>query len=128
MLQRIRDCARCRPWIAIAAAYAVALQMMLGGLGGVSSAGRDAFSIICQSGGGSGNEGRGSSLPEHHTICVLCAVAHVPVFPNGGRAADAVAAATDSVLIPLPPDDLLVAILVLRGNYARGPPGAEIAG
>ena len=130
MLQQIRDCARGRPWIAIAAAYAVALQMVFGGLGVASSAGSaDTFSIICQNGGHSGNEDGGGSLPVHQSPCVLCAVAHVSVILNGGHPADAVAGpAVDSDLVPPPRDDLLVAIHVLRGNYARGPPSTDITG
>jgi hypothetical protein len=127
MLQRIRDYARRRPWIEIAAAYAVALPMILAGLSGgaLNAANADSFSIICQTGGHSGGEDRGGSSPVDHASCVLCAVSHLSAIVDCGQSAYAVQRTTASDLSAAP-NDRRVATFVDRGNYARGPPGSVL--
>jgi hypothetical protein len=124
MLQALRDCARRRSWIQIAAAYAVALQMLLIGFvgGAVDAGGNDAFPIICQSGGhGSGQGGGGNGGGNtHQSPCVLCAVAHVAAILDTGEPTltATVVAASD-----LPPsENSLTATFSFSSHYPRGPP------
>jgi hypothetical protein len=98
--------------------------MILAGFGGaLNAASGDSISIICQTGGHTGGEDRGGSRVDH-SACVLCAVSYLSAAINCGQP-HAVQRTTASDLSAAP-DDRVVATFVVRGNYARGPPGSVL--
>ncbi|HEY8567071.1 MAG TPA: DUF2946 family protein [Beijerinckiaceae bacterium] len=115
-----------RATIAVAAAYALALQaLLLGALGARLAGPPDAFGIICVAAGDPGDPGDpsgGHASGRHGTACVLaCAQA---------GAAPPVAAATVPAFVPAPAQDLRFAVRQDRAPVpvrvaafdARGPP------
>ncbi len=88
--------ARVRPWIAVVASYAVALQAMLAGFATSFSAEEHSFAhdpfVVCSaSGHGPAGEGPGAppshpSHPSHDAACaLLCSmVAASPALPSAG--------------------------------------------
>jgi hypothetical protein len=65
-------CARVRPWIAMAAAYALAIQMVLSAFvpSFAPAVAGDAFSVVCQSGHSDSRDGGGNaSLRQTPGIC-----------------------------------------------------------
>jgi hypothetical protein len=126
---------RRRSWIALAAVYALALQVLLSGLLmgqlGAASTTSDGLSAVCASHSGSADtDGTGPSQPgsEHGPICVFCTAAGSPaVLPHPTLVVAAVFAVGSS----LQPHarDMIVAFASPTGHYQRGPPeGAAFAG
>jgi hypothetical protein len=126
---------RRRPWIALAAVYALALQVLFSGLLigqlGAASTASDGFSAICAAHSGSADaDGTGQSQPgsRHGPICVFCTAAGSPAVLPHPTTVVAVSFAIGSSLQP-PARDMIVAFASPTGHYQRGPPdGAAFAG
>jgi len=119
---------RIRPWVALAAAYAVALQMVLTAFGGpmhaADGAAGDAYVLCLNSDGGSGDPGQ---LPVHKSPCVLCAMAQgvSAVAPI----AESASAVVVSAVVFTEPRDRPIGYRSPTGQYQRGPPqGTTAAG
>lgn len=131
MLHSWRAALRGRPWIAVAAAYVIALQALLTGIAGASLGGNAALSdqafVICHSAGSADgspqDDGSGKSSPDH-ALCALCTLA---------RAASAILPVDHTVV---PHDVIVVATVMIApspseavgfdpsiGHSPRGPPG-----
>ena len=119
---------RIRPWVAMAAAYAVALQLVLTAFGGpmhaVEGVAGDAF-VVCLN--GHDNGGGPDQLPVHKSPCVLCAMAQAflaiaPVAAN----APAVTVAVSAVVFSEHRDRTL-GYRSPTGQYQRGPPAGTTA-
>jgi hypothetical protein len=129
VLHRWRTTLRGRPWIAVAAAYVIALQALLTGIAGAqlgANAGpSDQAFVICHgaSGADGGNQDDGSGKSSlDHALCALCTLA---------RAAPAILPVDHGVA---PRDAIIVAIVIAPkpseaadydlsiGHSARGPP------
>ena len=126
---------RRRSWIALAAVYALALQVLLSGLLigqlGAASTTSDGFSAICAAHSGSADtDGTGQGQPgsEHAPICVFCTAAGSPAVLPHPTLVVAVVFAVGSSLQPHA-RDMIVAFASPTGHYQRGPPeGAAFAG
>ena len=124
---------RRRSWIALAAVYALTLQVLFSGVligqMGAASFGSDAFAAICAAHSGSVDDtGSGQPVSAHDPICVFCttagspavlphpaAIVNLPFFRESGPTAHA--------------HDRAVAFASPTGQYQRGPPDiAAIAG
>ena len=126
-MRLLRAATRLRPWIAMAASYALALQMLLGGvlmgqLGAASLASGD-LPAICASHNGLGDDGTGSGKsPAHEPPCVICTLAKNASAALPGSIAEAkVDRSAYSVSQPLG-DEIVVAFTSPTGRYQRGPP------
>ena len=126
---------RRRPWIALAAVYALALQVLFSGLLigqlGAASIASDGLLAICATHSGSADaDGTGpSQLPSaHDPICVFCTAAGSPAVLPHPTVVVAVAFAIGSSLQPHA-RDMVVAFASPTGHYQRGPPdSAAVAG
>ena len=117
-----------RPWIAMAAAYAVALQLVLTAFGGPMHAADglagDAF-VVCLN--GHDNGGDPGQLPVHKSPCVLCAMAQgfsaiSPVAQNAVAVPVVVSAVAFSET-----RDRAIGYRSPTGQYQRGPPAGTTA-
>ena len=118
---------RIRPWVAMAAAYAVALQLVLTAFGGpMHAAGGlagDSF-VVCLN--GHDNGGGPDQLPVHKSPCVLCALAQ-------GFAALSPVAENPSVTVAISAvvfsehRDRALGYRSPTGQYQRGPPAGMTA-
>lgn len=122
---------RMRPWIAMAAAYALALQVLLGGVlatkaeaAGVSP---DSPFVICLAEGGTApaDHGNTGKAPAKHVQCVLCTLA---------KTAHAILGASDIAALDIgmvsavvfPSTERIVQYHSPTGHYQRGPPAIII--
>jgi hypothetical protein len=125
-----------RPWIAMVAAYALALQVLLSGMaGGHFMAAADASAgnlfVICH---GSGNGSFDNpELPDKQPLpqspCVLCTLTNAPsaILPSGHGIA-VIDAIMVSTVVP-GNDGRVIAFDSPTGQYQRGPPsGISIFG
>ena len=124
---------RRRSWIALAAVYALALQVLFSGVligqMGAASVGADALAAICAAHSGSVDDtGSGQPVSAHDLICVFCTTAGSPaVLPHRVAVADVPLFAA----LTLKPQarDIVVAFASPTGHYQRGPPDSTaIAG
>jgi hypothetical protein len=117
-----------RPWIAMAAAYALALQVLLSGLAGAHAmasgpAAGDLFVICHGSGDGPADS---QNVPDHAprpaSPCVLCTLTNAPcaILPidHGIIAIDVVAASK----VVSRKNDRIIEFESPTGRYQRGPP------
>lgn len=126
---------RRRPWIALAAVYALALQVLFSGLLigqlGAASIASDGLSAICATHSGSADAdgtGQSQSPSGHDPICVFCTAAGSPAVLPHPIAVVTVAFAVSSSLQPRA-RDMVVAFASPTGRYQRGPPdGVAFAG
>jgi hypothetical protein len=133
VLHRWRRALRGRPWIAVAAAYVLALQALLTGVAGASLGANAALSdqafVICHGNGadGSSNQDDGSGKSAGHALCALCTLARAApaVLPVDCIVAphDAIVVAT---VVKLKPSEA-VAYELSVGHSPRGPPIAAVS-
>jgi hypothetical protein len=132
-MRLLRAASRLRSWVAMAASYALALQIVLGGvlIGQLSAAslGFSDLSAICAGHNGPDDDAGSSKKPAHEPPCVFCTLAK-----NGsGTLPGAIAPASvdySARLVPQPRgDEVVVAFASPTGHYQRGPPvSAAFAG
>jgi hypothetical protein len=128
MLQCGQYCARVRPWIAMAAAYALAIQMVLSAFvpSFAPAVAGDAFSVICHSGHSDGRDG-GGKAPLRQTPGICCTlVCGSPAILGPDQAALAALEAPVSHVVR-PCDEHILAHFSSPSGYPRGPPGAILA-
>ena len=119
---------RIQPWIAMAAAYAVALQLVLTAFGGPMHAAEgvagDAFVVCLNSHDNGGDPGQ---LPVHKSPCVLCAMAQgfAAISPIAANASAIVVAV--SAIVFSERSDRTIAHRSPTGQYQRGPPAGTTA-
>jgi hypothetical protein len=122
MLQFCRGQLRRRPWIAVAAAYALALQLALAGLLASGAANADGGAlVVCSAHGGGAIDQSGGAPAGGHAPCALCclAVAAGAVLPAAG--VDFVQ--QTQLLAPItPPAPRPVARMRERARHQTGPP------
>jgi hypothetical protein len=122
-----------RPWIAMATAFALALQMLLGGVlatqaeaAGVSP---DSRFVICLGSDSAGPAEHGGSdkAPAKHLSCVLCTLAKLSYAV---LAADRGATLDVRALAAVMPRtaERVVQYHSPTGQYQRGPPTGALAG
>jgi hypothetical protein len=127
-LRRFRG--RMRPWIAMAAAYALALQVLLSGLAGAHamaavSVADDLF-VICHSSGDASADGQNvpDQLPRPASLCVLCTLTNAPcaILPidHSIITIDVVAASK----VVSRKDGRIIEFESPTGRYQRGPPAS----
>lgn len=112
-----------RSCVAVAAAYALAFQMLLIGVAGshpLSDLPSSDFALLCQH--SNGDTPDGVPAPSNETHCVLCTIAHGPyaVFGNDFEHL-VIIVGLRSDLVP-PMDDHPAASSSANANYPRGPP------
>jgi Protein of unknown function (DUF2946) len=127
-LRRFRG--RMRPWIAMAAAYALTLQVLLSGLAGahamaaVSVAG-DLF-VICHSSGDASADGQNApdQAPRPASPCVLCTLTKAPcaILPLGHVVVTIDAVAASNVVSRNV--GRIIEFESPTGRYQRGPPAS----
>jgi hypothetical protein len=114
-----------RPWIAMAAAFALALQMLLGGIlatqAEAATLAPDSPFAICLS-DGSAPADHNSDKTAKHPSCVLCTVAKtahalIPTLTDGTRLDVRQLAAIVS-----PATERIVQFISPTGQFQRGPP------
>jgi hypothetical protein len=135
MLRREQTGKRWRAAVACAAAYALALQVLFGGLlmGQMSAAAADAgdlFAICTQHAEQAPAQGTGSGdLPAHEAACSLCVVAtHAPAVLPAGLAVTGIDWSASALFAPAQ-HDLVLAFASPTGRFQRGPPvTAALAG
>jgi hypothetical protein len=118
-----------RSWLAMTAAFALALQMLLGGILMAQAAGGtpDGLSTICTSDGSAPSD-HGSGKTANHEICVFCTLAKAAhaVLP-----ADTAVSRLDVRLLAIIGPEPAAQISEFHsptGRYQRGPPRAPVAG
>jgi hypothetical protein len=124
---------RMRPWIAITAAFAVALQMLLAGLADLSAhaaaTSADPAFILCSGNGDGASQDHGGSgtVPGHSAFCTLClpasmgnAILPAPIGLPGLLSQMRLAATAGG-------QSQVVAHKSPTGRYTRGPPRLFIA-
>jgi hypothetical protein len=114
MLQSWQYCARVRPWIALAAAYALAIQMVLSAFvpSFAPAVAGDAFSVIA---------------PLRQTPGICCTLVYgSPAILGPDQAALAALEAPVSHVVR-PCGEQIVAHVSSPSGYPRGPPGAILA-
>jgi hypothetical protein len=121
---------RVRPWIAVASAYALALQVLLSGLAGAhamaaGSVAGDLFVICHGSGDGpADNQNVPEQPPRPTSPCLLCTLTKAPcaILPidHSIITFDVVAA---SKVVPRK-DDRIIEFQSPTGRYQRGPPAS----
>jgi hypothetical protein len=117
-----------RPWIAVVAAYALALQVLLSGLAAGQLIAADdstgSLFVICHSGGNTPSDDpqAPAQTPSPQWPCILCTLAKAPsaVLP-ASHAVVAVLATTASIVAPEDPSRIF-AFDSPTGRYQRGPP------
>ena len=130
MLKLRRFRGRMRPWIAMAAAYALALQVLLSGLAGahamaIGSVAGDLFVICHGSGDGPADDQNVPDQPQRPTSpCVLCTLTKAPcaILPidHSIVTIDVVAA---SNVVPRK-GRRIIEFESPTGRYQRGPPAS----
>jgi hypothetical protein len=132
VLHSWRAALRGRPWIAVAAAYVIALQTLLTGIVGAHVGADAALSdqafVICHSTGGSNQDdgsdkGSGKSSADH-ALCALCTLARAaPAILPVDHAVAPRHAIIVATIVALKPSEA-VAYDLSVGHAARGPPTA----
>jgi hypothetical protein len=134
MLKSWREAMRRRPWLAIAAAYVVAVQVLLGGIvaAGMQAAAAaplDAGLVICSEHAAAAGTHEGSgTAPDEHAPCAFCVFAKV--VAGAAPAADTPTLAPAFpvlAVVQLPPDERRPRRRLPTGNYQRGPPSNSVA-
>jgi hypothetical protein len=126
---------RMRPWIAMVAAYALALQVLLSGIAGAhamagAGSGADSLFVICHgSGDAAAADQNVPDAPRPASPCLLCTLTSAPcaILPadHAVVAIDVVAAAT----LVARSGGRIIEFDSPTGRYQRGPPaGAAIFG
>jgi hypothetical protein len=120
---------RGRPWIAVAAAYVIALQALLTGIAGAqlgANAGpSDQAFVICHgvsgADGGTQDDGSGKSSLDH-ALCALCTLARAApaILPIDHSVAPRDATIVAIVIAPKPSEAADYGLSI--GHFARGPP------
>ena len=125
-MRLLRTTTRLRSWIAIAASYALALQMMLGGvlIGQLNAASLVSGDLpaICAGHNSPDDDGGSSKKPAHELLCVFCTMAKNASGPLPGPIAPA---SVDQLArsVPQPQgNEVVVAFTSPTGRYQRGPP------
>jgi Protein of unknown function (DUF2946) len=120
---------RLRPWVALVAAYALALQVVFSGvvatrLMAADGAAAGAQFAICHSGNGSADDGPGGTDAPPQAHCLLCVLA-------GASAAILPAAQVGGILVVEPVSrvvagktDRIIEYHSPTGQYQRGPPAS----
>jgi hypothetical protein len=115
-----------RPWIAMVAAYALALQVLLSGIAGAhamagAASGPDALFVICHGSGDAPADSQNvPDTPRPASPCLLCTLTKAPCAIIDVVAASTVAPRTEGRIIEFDSP---------TGRYQRGPPaGAAIFG
>jgi hypothetical protein len=121
---------RMRPWIAMVAAYALALQVLLSGIAGAhamagAGSGSDGLFVICHgSGDASADSQNVPDTPRPASPCVLCTLTSAPcaILPvdQGVVTIDVVAAAR----IAARTESRIIEFDSPTGRYQRGPPAS----
>jgi hypothetical protein len=128
MLQSLQYCARARPWIAMAAAYAIAIQMVLSAFAPSIApvVEGDAFSVICQSGRSDDRDG-GGNAPLQQTPGTCCTLVYgSPAILGPDQSALAALEAPVSHVVRRCDGHILAHFSSCSG-YPRGPPRAVLA-
>ena len=116
---------RIRPWVALAAAYAVALQMVvtafIGPMHAADGIAGDAF-VVCLNSDGGSDPGQ---LPVHKAPCVLCAMAQG--LSTVGPIAESVSTIVISAVVFAERRDPAIGYRSPTGQYQRGPPRGTTA-
>ena len=134
MLRRFRHNSKLRPWIALATAYALAFQVLLGSFAAgqsqaaISTASDDIF-VICYgagSGGASDDHGAPAKGPAHQPPCLLCTLAKgsLAILP-----VDHSIATLDlrlASILSLPSDGPVIPFHSPTNRYQRGPPVSAV--
>jgi hypothetical protein len=116
-----------RPWIAMVAAYALALQVLLSGIAGAHAMAAGSLSgdlfVICHGSGDAPADSQNvPDTPRPATPCVLCTLTNAPcaILPagHGVMTIDVVAAAS----LTAPRRARIIEFDSPTGQYQRGPP------
>jgi hypothetical protein len=116
-----------RPWIAMVAAYALALQVLLSGIAGAHAMAAGSLSgdlfVICHGSGDAPADSQNvPDTPRPATPCVLCTLTNAPcaILPagHGVMTIDVVAAAS----LIAPRRGRIIEFDSPTGQYQRGPP------
>ena len=128
MLELRKYRSRMRPWIAMVAAYALALQVLLSGIAGAhamagAGSGSDGLFVICHgSGDGPADNQNVPDTPRPAAPCLLCTLTSAPcaILPIDHSVAtiDVVAA---SIVGPRE-EGRIIEFDSPTGQYQRGPP------
>jgi len=119
-----------RPWIAVAAAFALALQVLLGGIlatrAEAAGIGSDSPFVICLSGDSAAPADHGTDkAPAKHLQCVLCTLAklsHAIIAAGDVAPLDVRQLAT----VVFPAIERIAQFHSPTGHYQRGPPATLI--
>jgi len=118
-----------RFWVALVAAYALALQNLLGAvlIAKAANVSTDPFAICLASEDGApadhGGADKSHLLHEH---CVLCTVGTVHALPGANFASVAIARVASATAL-FRPQERAAPLFAPGGIHARGPPAAAIA-
>jgi hypothetical protein len=117
-----------RPWIAMVAAYALALQVLLTGIAAghvmaVGDAPAGELFVICHGGGDNSSDSRDlpDKLPVPRSPCVLCTLAHGSAILPTHHGIATLDALMVSNVVPRS-DGRIIAFDSPTGQYQRGPP------
>jgi hypothetical protein len=130
VLRRFRHNSRLRPWIALAAAYALAFQVLLGSFAvghaqaAIASASDDIFVICYGAGSGSVADDHGAPAkgPTHQPPCLLCTLAKGPLAILPIDHSIATLDLRLEAILSLPSDGPVIPFHSPTGHYQRGPP------
>ena len=118
---------RVRPWIAIVAAYALALQLLMIGVvaGHAMNAGDASGSglfVICHADSSSNDQGLPDTEPTARPPCIFCTLAKAPcaILPSGDGIA--ISDAIGILKTVAGADGRHIAFHSPTGQYQRGPP------
>ncbi len=129
MLRPWRGALRGRPWVAVAAAYAIAIQALLTGIAGAHLATRadlsDQAFVVCHGSDGipgSGEDDGSGKSGVDHASCALCTLARAApaILPISHGITPPVAFVVATTVAPIPVE--VVDYNLSAGHSPRGPP------
>jgi hypothetical protein len=119
--KRGKSASRVRPWIAMVAAYALALHVLLTGVA-VGDASLSAPFVICHGDGSSDRQDLPDKEPLAQSPCIFCTVAKAPcaILPTDHGVVISRAMGISNAA--LQSDGRIIAFSSPTGQYQRGPP------
>jgi hypothetical protein len=127
-LRKFRGCLR--PWIAVVAAYALALQVLLSGIAGAhamaaATSGAETLFVICHGSGDAPADSQNvPDTPRPASPCLLCTLTSAPcaILPVDHSIATIDVAAAASIVAPS--EGRIIEFDSPTGRYQRGPPAS----
>jgi len=118
---------RLRPWIAMVAAYALALQVLLTGVAAghamsAADASGNGLFVVCHGDGSSDNQGLPDTEPPVRPPCIFCTLAKAPCAVLPTDHGIVISHAVEISNAALQSDGRIIAFHSPTNQYQRGPP------